>query len=137
MKILIRPLRDGFPKAVHGEYDPKELDLEFVDLIYLEPVYLNGWVEKFENTLTFKGNLTGRTESTCARCLKHIEKRLDQPFEFVYDIQGKEEIDSLEDIRETLILEHPIRYLCQENCAGLCPQCGADLNEGACLHAKS
>jgi uncharacterized protein len=26
----------------------------------------------------------------------------------------------------------PIKYLCSDSCAGICPGCGADLNEGAC-----
>ena len=132
MKIPVRLLRDGFPKQVHGEYNPKDLDLEFVDLTYLDAIMLEGTVEKFQNTLTFRGHLTSRTQHTCARCLKQIEKPLDHPFELVYDIQGKEEVDTLEDLRGMLILEHPLRYLCREECLGLCPRCGADLNEGNC-----
>ena len=132
MKIQVRLLRDGFPKAVHQEYNPKELDLEFVDLIYLDRVVLNGAVEKFRDTLTFRGNLASRVEHTCARCLKPVEEPVNHPFEVVYDIRGKEEVDTLEDLREMLILDHPIRFLCREECPGLCPRCGADLNEGPC-----
>lgn len=132
MKIQVRLLRDGFPKAVHQEYNPKDLDLEFVDLTYLEKVAMNGTVEKFQDTLTFRGHLTSRAERTCARCLKPVETATDHPFEVVYDIRGKEEVDILEDLRETLILDHPIRFLCREECAGLCPHCGQDLNEGPC-----
>jgi len=132
MKISIRLLRDGFPKAVHEEYDPKQLDLEFVDLIYLERVILDGMVEKFRDTLTFRGHLTSRVEHTCARCLKAVEERCDRPFELVYDVRGKEEVDTLDDLREVLILDHPIQFLCKEKCPGLCPRCGADLNEGVC-----
>lgn len=132
MKIQVRLLRDGFPKAVHQEYSPKDLDLEFVDLIYLEKVAMNGTVEKFRDTLTFRGHLTSRAEHTCARCLKSVETAIDHPFEVVYDIRGKEEVDILGDLRETLILDHPIRFLCRGECAGLCPHCGQDLNEGPC-----
>ncbi len=44
----------------------------------------------------------------------------------------KEELDLSEIMREQVILALPIRYLCQENCLGLCPQCGNNLNQGAC-----
>ena len=132
MKIFIRRLQEGVPKTVHEEYDPKGLDLEFVDLTYLEDVVLNGAVEKFRDTLTFRGNLTSRVKHTCARCLKPIEEKVDHPFQLVYDIRGKEEVDTTEDIREMLILDHPIRFLCCDNCPGLCPSCGANLNDGPC-----
>ena len=132
MKIQVRLLRDGFSKKVHQEYNPKELDLEFVDLTYLESVAMNGTVEKFQDTLTFQGHLTSRVEHTCARCLKRVEEAVDHLFELVYDIRGKEEVDTLEDFREILILDRPIRFLCREECPGLCPSCGRDLNEGPC-----
>jgi uncharacterized protein len=35
-------------------------------------------------------------------------------------------------LREHIILASPMRPLCRENCAGLCPRCGKDLNEGPC-----
>lgn len=130
MKILVRALGEGLPKEVHEKYDPKQLDVEFVDLTYLEGVELNGTVEKFQDTLTLRGQLTSRIEQTCARCLKPVEEAVDHPLEVVYDVRGKEEVDPLEDIREVLILSHPIRFLCREECPGLCPRCRADLNEG-------
>jgi uncharacterized protein len=34
--------------------------------------------------------------------------------------------------REAILLDLPLAPLCREDCAGLCPTCGADLNEGAC-----
>lgn len=136
MKILIHLLRDGFPKAFRVEYVPKEMGVEFVDLTYLEPILFEGNAEKYQNTLTVRGHLTSRRQQTCARCLKLVEQPLDQPVELVYDISGKTEIDTTEEIREILILDHPIRYLCQETCEGLCPHCGADLNEAACSCPK-
>ena len=137
MKIFIRRLQEGVPKAVQEQYDPKGLDMEFVDLTYTEQVMLNGTVEKFLDTLTFRGNLTSQVEHTCARCLKTVPERVDHPFQVIYEIRGKEELDATEDIREMLILDHPIRFLCNENCQGLCPTCGANLNDGPCSCRKS
>ena len=37
-----------------------------------------------------------------------------------------------EDVRQMLLLAIPIRFLCREDCRGLCPRCGANLNSGAC-----
>lgn len=49
---------------------------------------------------------------------------LDERTEYAYDIFPR--------VREAIVLELPIRYLCSDGCRGLCPTCGADLNEGDC-----
>lgn len=132
MKIAVARLREGHPEKVHQTYDPKALDLEFVDLRYAAGLVLDGSVEKTMNVLTFRGKMTSRVLHICGRCLKEVGEEIDRPFELVYDVKGREEVDTLDDLREILILDHPIRYLCDEDCRGLCPQCGADLNEGPC-----
>ena len=43
-----------------------------------------------------------------------------------------QQVDLLPVLRENLILATPLHPLCQENCAGLCQVCGANLNEGIC-----
>ena len=40
--------------------------------------------------------------------------------------------DLTEMIRDTLIASQPIRNLCKEDCKGLCPICGVNLNESEC-----
>jgi uncharacterized protein len=44
----------------------------------------------------------------------------------------KDEADISERIREFFILHLPMRFVCREDCRGLCPGCGANLNEGDC-----
>lgn len=43
-----------------------------------------------------------------------------------------EYIDMSGDFRESLLLELPTKVVCSEDCKGLCPQCGQDLNEEKC-----
>jgi len=42
------------------------------------------------------------------------------------------EFDIFPMVLEAVVLEMPIKYVCADSCAGICPGCGADLNEGAC-----
>jgi uncharacterized protein len=42
------------------------------------------------------------------------------------------QLDLREDAREALLLELPITPRCREECRGLCPKCGTDLNPGPC-----
>jgi uncharacterized protein len=45
-------------------------------------------------------------------------------------------LDLDEAVRQAWLLTRPMRVLCRENCAGLCPECGADLNRGLCRCAQ-
>ena len=50
-----------------------------------------------------------------------------------------DELDLSEIVREQLLLSLPIQTICQPNCLGLCPECGANLNQGdhACLQKRA
>jgi uncharacterized protein len=132
MKIILADYKEGVPVSVQETYDPKKLDLEFVDLTYIKPLEMDGVVEKSHDTVNFHGRLTSRVEKLCGRCLKKITSDLDKNFELYYETMGKEVIDTIDDLRETLILDHSLVYLCSEKCKGLCPHCGANRNEKDC-----
>jgi uncharacterized protein len=46
--------------------------------------------------------------------------------------QGGSVIDITEDVRQTVLIAVPLKLLCRQDCLGLCPHCGKDLNEGPC-----
>lgn len=92
-------------------------------------------------------------ELECTRCLKTFTTTFDVPLreqfyptidvntgapleapddELVFPIDHNHLLDLREAIRQNLVLALPMQTLCQEDCAGLCPQCGHDLNEGPC-----
>lgn len=100
-----------------------------------------------------EGDLSASTRSMCARCAEEFvatrtrafryvmapqalagpnggDGRSDEDIEYSY-YQG-EEIDLASPIREQLILALPTRALCREDCRGLCPRCGTNLNYGTC-----
>lgn len=132
MKIVVRDYKEAVPVDVRQTYDPKALDLEFIDLHYLAPLEMTGVVEKGLDTLTFRGELTSQVEHMCGRCLKKVTAGLEESFELYYETVGKEEIDTLDDLREAVMVNHDPLFLCSESCKGLCPQCGTDRNEKDC-----
>lgn len=52
--------------------------------------------------------------------------------ELVFPINQNHLLDTREAIRQNLLLALPMRALCREDCAGLCPRCGQNWNEAAC-----
>lgn len=112
----------------------------------------------FKGQLVHEGHglflLTGRLKATaqaeCARCLIPVDFELDVPVDAVYR-SGKvsaeaapqmdedesygyagHRIDLDQAIRDNLLLGLPQRILCKEDCPGLCPVCGNNLNERNC-----
>ena len=90
-------------------------------------------------SLRFFGNATVQT--VCDRCLTDLELEMDIDESYYlfpentpdvdYFYSGEEiELDGF--VRETLVMNMPGKVLCSEDCKGLCPKCGADLNLGKC-----
>lgn len=132
MKFILADYKEGIRFAVEGNYDPKAIEVEFPDMLYLAPIRLAGHVEKGADTLRFQGVLSTAIKRACGKCLKEGNEKLDREFDWFFETQGKEIVEPVENVRELLILEHPLVFLCKPDCKGLCPQCGIDRNEGAC-----
>lgn len=101
-----------------------------------------------------EGTVTVPLRQTCSRCLTSFEQLLSSRFtiffregtpqegdeeevelaeqDLVSAVFSGEEIDLLPEIGEQVALAVPLKPLCSEQCKGLCPLCGADLNTAAC-----
>ena len=137
MILKVANYKEGIPEQLETAYDPKELDLEFVDLHYVQKVELKGTAERIRQTVTFHGVLDSCVEQVCARCLDKIQNKVVAPFDLSYDIHGRETVDATDDLRDILILGHPERFLCRVECRGICGGCGANLNRETCRCQKS
>ncbi len=106
-----------------------------------------------DRSILVKGVLDTEVELTCSRCLSsfscpltlNIEEEYypttdvvtgaslpvpDEPGCFTID--ERHVLDLTEAIRQYALLAIPMKPLCREDCAGLCPHCGCNLNLGAC-----
>lgn len=117
---------------VRCEYSGSELDLESQDVKYLSPIAMSGEVERVEEALLFRGKLSSRLEMICMRCAEAVEKDFAESFDLYFEIEGRENIDATDDIREAVILSYPEKFLCSEDCKGLCHRCGRNLNTESC-----
>lgn len=117
------------------------------------PPAISGRVQKVGPKVKLEGQLQAQAEVECDRCLRPIEIPVHTDFKVEYvtredyvasqaaelgeeDLQlsvyDGEVIDIDELVNEQLLLAVPTRSLCQENCKGLCPVCGADRNLTDC-----
>jgi uncharacterized protein len=96
-----------------------------------------------------KGQIHGAVALQCHRCLEPYLLEVETTFSYVLVPRDAEEaedegidveISAYDDdvidlggvFREQLLLQLPMRYICREECKGLCPGCGADLNIEEC-----
>ena len=136
-KINVDRIKEGALEPFQEFLDAKELDLEFVDFHYLSKINVEGNLEKILHTLTFHGSIKREIEHICARCLKSVEEKIHESVHLTYETKDVEEIDMTDDIRDTLLLSRPERFLCDVNCKGLCSNCGVDLNTESCRCEKT
>ncbi len=132
MKINVASLLEGQILPVEKSFDPKSLDVSFIDYQFTSPIELKGAVEKIDKLVTVRGTLTSHLEQTCGRCLEVSKKNTSKSFELYYEVSEQVEIDTLDDLREILIMDHPLTYVCSDQCKGLCPQCGTNWNQNSC-----
>jgi uncharacterized protein len=119
----------------HEEEPGEILDLgEGAEFRAAGPVSCDLYAQVVDQTLIVRGTLSAPIEAECARCTQKFSTSVTDSG-FLRDfpgIQGTEEVDITEDIREALILSLPHFPLCDDACKGLCSQCGKDLNDGPC-----
>jgi uncharacterized protein len=119
----------------------------------VEPVCLSADVHKDKAKFRLVGRAATTLELTCGRCLEPFRLPLDAAFDLRYvphaqnvgDGERSVEEDDLgtayyrddvidlgELLREQFYLALPMKPLCNEECRGLCPQCGTNLNRATC-----
>ncbi len=147
MKILISEIPD---EGLDLQFD-ETIEAEVIRLI--SPVKGNLSVKKIGPELVIQGEITVKAELECSRCLKSFSSEINVPVNVMYHpveelkAEGKYEIkedeldtgfyagdefDLLELVKEQVILNAPMKPLCRENCMGICPGCGTDLNVKKC-----
>lgn len=109
------------------------------------PLRMQGQVLNRAGIVTLSYQLEGVRHCRCDRCLKEWEEPFCQPFEHTVVRRVNNEADEdeflvcpqgfvdLEEMVHTdVVLSLPPVQLCREDCRGLCPRCGKNLNEGDC-----
>ncbi len=112
-------------------------------------------VEKNGDRVSVRGRLEATARLECVRCLREFDMPVTVPFEVFAEraaTHPRSEEEALErdgyfvfhdgrdlklnqEARDALLLELPMAPRCREDCAGLCPRCGADRNQGPCACA--
>ena len=156
MRIELENLEGGKGDFAHV-YKPEELNPVDERVQLTEPAAVTGKVRLSGNEVFVNGHVDTRAQVECDRCLKPVELPVSTDFALEY-ITGAEyassgtaelteaemsvsvfdghAIDVDEVVKEQILLAVPTRMLCRDDCKGICPECGRDLNTGECNCVK-
>ncbi len=127
---------EGQDVAVDVPFDAFEIDLEGR---FRTPsaVHLSFHVAAVRSDILVSGSLRFSLEGLCDRCAEWSPLSVEAPKLF-YRWKNRlgEAIDLTEGVREDIVLALPQSHLCSEDCRGLCPVCGQNLNLGSCSCAQ-
>ncbi len=124
------------------ELETDNLDFPSV-LGYRRPPVAEGLVYNEAGVLHLQGTLTAEMICVCDRCGKEFDSVKETPLDAVLAEEETEEnpelfvlsgteLDLQELLETCLVLDMESKFLCRDDCKGLCPRCGRDLNEGPC-----
>ena len=145
MRLDLRPILRTPGASLPFQF---ELDLSGLDFYgekpFAHPVRVGGTVRNMAGALSLEGTAETTLELACDRCLKPFVRELALPVSTLLaeelEDEENDEIVLLEDgavdldevFTTALVLSMDAKHLCSEDCKGLCPTCGADLNQGPC-----
>jgi uncharacterized protein len=157
MQIDLSQLPEGQTK-LHMELDPGSVGINPEDAEVRGNLGLDLQLDRRGDEIWIRGKVHLVAREECSRCLAEYPETLDLDFDvFCAKVQSPKVVSTRaldeedggvhfhdgrvlsidEEIREAVILGLPMKPLCKESCAGLCPRCGEDRNEGPCRCARA
>lgn len=143
-------------KGPVGESQRHQVDEASFDWDDVQVAHVWGQVSltRLNEGIWVRGAFRATVDCTCSRCLQSFQATLRIPFNETYyptldinsgapvtlpedaeadaTIDDHHTLDIAETLRQDIILAVPMKPLCKPDCAGICPQCGKDLNQATC-----
>lgn len=145
-------------RSVKGSREQYHLDVSSFELedenwSLVEPLVIDVEISNEKQFLQLSGTLSTVVGGVCSRCLKPVTTPVTGTFaeqllyakdvslyshlpigelEEQYFIYDNDTLDLTDIVRESILAMLPLKILCAEDCRGLCPKCGKNLNQGQC-----
>ena len=140
---------EGFSRPFEFTIAQSDLELDIAGFNLIDEVRVSGEIVKRSAQIDIGGAIVTVAEIDCVRCLNPVAQPLNIDFTVSFvtpenfagdkdhevlagdldvDVLADDRIDLKEIVREQILLNLPSQALCREDCKGLCPKCGADLN---------
>ena len=126
---------DNAGKTFSGEVFPEVLHLDTLsdEISFVKPIEYSLHVSEVSEGILVAGTISAKVEVSCGRCL--------EPFEFKLKLNDvchflenatTDILDVTEGLREDILISLPAKFVCDDECEGLCRACGANMNTEPC-----
>lgn len=141
----------GLQVPYRQELDTGELFKDKPDVLSAGPLRVDLEARPEGRAVRVTGELAIDLEMACSRCLEPVKEHVAIPFDELFVprsalsgnededeiiVVQEEKVDLIPFIQEYVLLYLPFAPLCGEDCKGICPDCGQNLNERACGCSK-
>ena len=122
------------------EYSPEKQLIDIPNATLVLPVKVSG-----ETTLTgnhsayISGEIVFTVTGECTRCLDNAVREFVVEFDEQVEVNNPDGYSVVNDtvdlgkiVEDAILINQPINFLCREDCLGLCPKCGVNLNTDSC-----
>jgi len=150
LRVDLRALDRG-PVETTASLSPDDPAVRDAGFVFTEPVQVSGRLSDVgPGQYYWSAHVTTRLATSCRRCLRDVTVAVEAPLEALFTEDASSDdasarviparagvLDLGGPLREELILAVPEFVLCRDDCRGLCPRCGKDLNVGPCSCAPA
>ncbi len=142
LRILVTDLL-GDPGSSRTETETLSLDISLTNATVAGDADVSATLRSLSDGIVARGVATVDADLTCNRCLVVWPERMEVPFEQVFRHSPQDEddeqlvenggwIDLEPAVHDEVTVSLPLVPLCRPDCQGLCPTCGANLNDDPC-----
>ena len=149
-KIDMFPMLSGKCDRIEISFMLQPEPVAELEIVFYEPFEVRGEDTNKSGYISLQLSAEVPFETVCARCLKTVHGFQPVSLNKTVAVKGTLENENADEVVddylliedgmldvsspvvEQLMLSLPVKSLCKEDCAGLCPRCGKDKNDGAC-----
>ena len=137
------------PVGTYREFTIDEPSMDLDDDLHAEAIHCAVRASKVQQGILAEVDCSAELDLECTRCLEPFRGKLNAHFEELFHFRYLRENEDAELflpesgymdlgdlVREYLVMEIPYAPVCREDCKGLCPICGKNLNLGPCDHPE-
>ncbi len=126
------------PLTFYAPVSLKELEVDDIKAKGPVKISLTAAYDKEKREINLGGKFEAKIISTCHRCLKDFSFTFNESFHEILlenELESSDEDDFYSNgiinlipfIRQHFLLKLPLKFICSEECPGICPDCGQDL----------
>ncbi|MDI3312210.1 MAG: DUF177 domain-containing protein [Thermoanaerobacterium sp.] len=142
MKIDLSKIKGHRGRSIEVNYveNLNVLEVNSNRYVVIKPISVTGSITHDSEGIVLKLLARGAIKVTCDRCLDEFEYEFVIPIDEVVNESDDEFSDEVEDekldltkiVIENVELSLPMKFICSNDCKGLCPTCGKNLNHEKC-----